>query len=557
MCTPLWIIGLDGLDPDLVLRWVTSGELPTLASCMERGVFGTLRSTCNELTTSAWTTVATGANPGAHGIYNFQERVPGEYRLYLPNSTYRGLPAFWDVAGDDQRRVILARVPMTFPLQPLNGLAVADWLAPSPATAGFTYPEQLGPELVRRFGHALWGDPVGDHMMRGFRDHRRFLRRLIARVDQTFDLFQHLLSMQDTDLLFGYVQDTDVAGHILWRHHDAGSPLHRPDTPPDLRDALLSVYQRVDRDLGRLLERREFDGNLMIVSDHGMGANTLGPHCVAPLLEAAGLMVCHQNGDRSPGVLRRLRQAVSRRIPWHIRRRIKPIDGDTRSRGFTELWLSHIDFSRSRAFSYFQLQVGEIWLNLRGRDRDGIVEPGAEAEELIADITRLFLEARDPETGCCPVEEVRRREELFAGEYTRTMPDLLVRFREGVQVHGLSATLDDGSQIAVRPPPDGADASSAHHRLHGTLIACGPDIVAGDRPLCADLMDVAPTALALLDTAIPSHIEGAVLEAMLGDTVRSRIADSAPPRRGRGAPLAYAPGELGLVARRLRGLGYM
>jgi len=552
---PLWIIGLDGLDPDLVLQWVAAGALPVMARCMERGIFGSLRSTYNQLTSSAWVTVATGANPGAHGVYNFQERVAGEYRLFLPNSTHRRLPTFWDAAGDGDRRVIVARVPMTFPVRPVNGLAVADWLAPAPTSPGFTHPPQLGSELVRRFGHAFWGDPIGDHAVRGHGGHRKLLRRLLARVDNAFELFEHLLSLQDTDLLVAYLQDTDVAAHLFWSYLDADSPQHGPETPPDMKGALLSVYQHVDQALGRLLDAREFDGNLMIISDHGMGPNTMGAHCVGPLLEAAGLMVCHQGAERSPGVLRRIRRAVARHVPWHIRRRLKPIDAGTRSRGFTEQALSHIDFARTRAFSYTALQVGEIWLNLRGRDPDGTVEQGAEADRLIGYLMRLFLQARDPETGCCPVEEVKRREQLFAGFHTEAIPDLLVRFREGVHVHGLSTTLEDGTEITVRPPRDAAASWSALHRLRGALIACGPDIVSSDQHVHADLMDVAPTALALLDTGIPPYMEGAVLEAILRDTVSSHRADDAPLRDWP-APVAYRRAELARVERRLKGLGY-
>jgi len=556
MARPLWIVGLDGMEPELLTRWVSAGRLPNIARCIERGASGKLLSTYNQLTASAWVTIATGVNPGAHGVYNFQERVPGQYRLNLPASANRKTPAFWETAGEAGCRALVVRVPMTYPLRAFNGVGVADWLAPSPRHHGFTHPPELAAELVTRFGWTHWGEYWGDAQLHRPDKCAMAFRRLLRNADTSFAVFDHLLKRERFDLFFGVASETDIASHTLWHHHDASHASHDPRAPEHLRNGLLSVYERVDRRLGWLLNSNEFNGNLLLISDHGSGPHLYGPHCVAPLLEAAGLTVRRQQTPPRVGLLSRARSALTQRIPWHVRRRLKPLEAATRAQGFTASLLSHIDFGRSKAFAYVCIQTGEIWLNLRGRDPDGLVEPGREADELCEYIRRLFMEARDPRTGQRPVAEVRRREELFAGPHMDVIPDIHVRFRDDIEVGGLTTRLADGTEITVAPPPEVFTASPGLHRSHGVFVACGPDIRPTDERVDGDLKDIAPTALALLDVPVPAHVEGRLLREVLRDSVSLQPATACADVAAAVTP-EYSDDDLARVEKRLRALGYM
>lgn len=556
MARPLWILGLDGMEPELLMRWASAGKLPTLAGCIERGAGGRLLSTYNQLSSSAWVTIATGVNPGAHGIYNFQERVPGQYRLTLPTSARRKSPAFWETAGGAGRRGLVVRVPMTYPVREFNGIGVSDWLAPLPSSPGFTNPPELAAELVARFGWAFWGELWGDSPPHQAGRYAQALRQLLGSCSTSFSVFKHLLDRERFELFFGVVPETDVASHILWHLHDPSHPAHDPNAPESLRDGLLAVYQRVDDCLGRLLTESGFDGNLLLISDHGAGPHQGGPGCVAPLLEAAGLTVRHRAGGIAPSLLGRVKRTIGRHVPWHIRRRIKPIDGATRAQGFTSELMSDIDFSRSRAFACVCIQTGEIWLNLRGRDPEGIVNPGAEADELCEYMRHLFMEARDPVTGERPVEEVRRRDEVFSGPNMAVIPDINVRFKEDVPVNGLMARLPDGREVRVKPVGDDANRLPGFHKRHGIFVACGPDIRPTDIPVEGDLMDIAPTALALLDVPVPAHVEGRLLREVLRDSVSLQPA-AACADVAAAVPPEYSDEDLARVEKRLRALGYM
>src|SRR3989442_15371693 len=89
----LLVIGLDGATLDLVGPWAAAGRLPVLRGLLARGAYGRLRSTIPAATFPAWTSLATGVNPGRHGVLDFAERIPGTYRVRFVNGSFRRVPA--------------------------------------------------------------------------------------------------------------------------------------------------------------------------------------------------------------------------------------------------------------------------------------------------------------------------------------------------------------------------------------------------------------------------------------------------------------------------------
>lgn len=517
-------------------------------------------STFNQLTSSAWPTVATGANPGRHGIYNFQERVGREYRLHLPTAHDRQLPAFWELASDAGRQVATIGVPMSYPLRPVNGLGVADWIAPSTSSPGFFYPDHLKHDLLHRFGHSYFMEYWGDHSPQGKGRYYRCLRDLLRGVERGFALFEYFLQLQFSHLFFGVIREADMAGHVFWPFHSGQRVMHDSGLTADLQGALQGVYRQVDACLGRFLELVGGGANLMIISDHGTGPRPLGTSCVGPLLQAAGLMVTRAPAAPPAAVSLwpSLRHRLSRQLPWHVRRRLRPLTEEVRSRGFTVAHLAHLDFQRSRAYTFTAGQVGEIWLNLTGRDPLGMVSPGAEQQALEEEIIRLFTEAEDPATGERPVLAVQRREELFQGPCLEMLPDLLVSFKPNLNVSGLRTRLREGTRVTVEIPPGSAEGADGSHTAYGCFLGCGPDFQNSEVPVEGTLMDVAPTALALLGVPIPASVEGRVLTETLQPWVQPIYTDrmTAALSGTEGQP-SYTDDELRRIEKRLANLGYL
>lgn len=128
-------IGLDGLDPNITRRLMAQGALPHLARLRERGGFAPVATTYPAQTPVAWSTFATGTNPGGHGIFDFLRRDPATYRpdlslnryeqksSFLPPSAVnlRGGVPVWDVLGKAGLPSIVLRCPCTYPPDKLKG----------------------------------------------------------------------------------------------------------------------------------------------------------------------------------------------------------------------------------------------------------------------------------------------------------------------------------------------------------------------------------------------------------------------------------------------------
>ncbi len=141
----LLVIGIDGGTLDIVLPMVADGKLPNLQRLIQKGAYGTLRSTVPPVTAPAWSSFITGTNPGRHGIFYFFKREKdkhgGRSRNVLANLNHiRGIP-FWKVLNTHGKKVGLLNIPLTYPPQKVNGFMVSGMLVPRGST-DYTFPPE-------------------------------------------------------------------------------------------------------------------------------------------------------------------------------------------------------------------------------------------------------------------------------------------------------------------------------------------------------------------------------------------------------------------------------
>ena len=258
------IVGLDGATLDLVQPWVRQGHLPVLADLMQRGSYGPLRSVYPVLSSAAWSSFMTGLNPGKHGIYDFVIRDPKTYQLRPVSRSQMHGRSLWRMLSDHGLKVCVLNVPMTYPPEPVNGRLVSG--LGTPDFQIFTYPEQLGEELLRsgyRVNRRVFGQEEGEQE---------------AFLDDTYDISEHLTSSalrlmgeQPWDLFAIVYRDTDEVAHHFWSYMDVSHPEHDPELAESYGEALLECYQRLDRALGDLLQAAGPNCTVFVVSDHGTG----------------------------------------------------------------------------------------------------------------------------------------------------------------------------------------------------------------------------------------------------------------------------------------------
>lgn len=149
---------------------------------------------------------------------------------------------------------------------------------------------------------------------------------------------------------------------------------------------------------------------------------------------------------------------------------------------------------------------GQLYVNLKGREAQGIVSPGAEYEELLDDLTRRLRALVDPETGEPVIEQIFRRDDLYDGPYAEQSADLMFLTKDmNYKAMGLS----DFSSPRVF---DSVYGTTGHHRMNGIMIWNAPGAVReGVRFEGARIHDLAPTLLYVMGLPIPKTMDGRVL----------------------------------------------
>ncbi len=556
-CGKLLIIGLDGATFDLIQPWAKAGHLPHLARWMARGSYGPLGSTTPPHSPQAWATFQTGLNPGKHGIFDFSE-----LRIDRPRTPYSALsigsPPFWQWLGDRGDRAIIVNVLFTYPPQPINGLLISGKLTPAGIT--FTHPPELGREIEHRFGEYI-AELSPRHLPPAQRvTPLLYLTRLLDMLARRTDVADYLLGQHEWDVAIIVFTALDTIQHFFWHYMDASHPLHDPDAPAELRDAILRSYRMMDQTIGRLAAHLGDEDSLLIVSDHGFGPmnkaanltrwlvsqNLLVPRALSRE-QALSNFITQLKVKAAPMVPRSLWQATRHLIKQPLER-VTPLPYRRMP----------IDWSRTRAYAIGR--TGSIFVNLKGREPLGIVHPGQEYEELRRSIRQALERWHNPETGQPVVAEVYYREELYSGPYVEMAPDLIIRWQ--TYAYPCPAPGDPAQPMFYQIPSAYPDMwLTGYHRPEGVLLAAGPHIRQGLTITDANIADIAPTALYLRCAPIPDNMDGRVLRELI---MPDRL-DTCPPhytQSGATVPPAdptnavYSAEEVSEIEERLRGLGY-
>jgi predicted AlkP superfamily phosphohydrolase/phosphomutase len=214
--------------------------------------------------------------------------------------------------------------------------------------------------------------------------------------------------------------------------------------------------------------------------------------------------------------------------------------------------LRDVDWSRTRAYSMGN--YGQILVNLKGREPQGCVNPGAEYEDVLDRLTERLYSLVDQESGERIIEKVFRREELYYGKYVDRAADLMFLTKDmEYKALGLS---DLNSPRTLEP----VYGCTGNHRMKGMLALRGKDII-GEGAVIegATILDLAPTILYILGVPVPVGLDGVVLkDVFTPDFWREHqmqyadSQDSSSVPEGRG----YSAEEEEELARMLRGLGY-
>ena len=522
------VIGIDGATFDLIKPWAAEGKLPNFKKLFAEGAYGDLRSVPSCRSAAAWTSFITGTNPGKHGIYEFYDYVPELNEVKFINSSIRDGASIWKRASDAGKTVAVVNVPMTYPAEKVRGVLVGGIDTPGVESEGFTYPREFAETLEKRFGKYIIEPGLTGLIVGGKVD--QAAARLEEETLQKADISKALMEKLDWDFFMIVFRSVDAAQHCFWKYMDSTHPQFNREDHDKYGDVILGAYRKIDEFLGQTLEDVGDDGYVMLMSDHGFGRKHPASNQVNMWLRKNGVLKFKsdaesgQSGTGASDALVRALGALYKVVIGATPRKFKEALARTfpglRNKVTSRLVFSDVDWNATRAYS--ESVFPTVRVNLKGREKNGIVEPGEEFEELIEKIRADLLEnCRDSVTGERIVAEALRKEEIYKGKYVYKAPDLLIKWREDLLISGIlledepsasGAKVDRASAYKSFITGEDPDVISGDHHTNGIFMLHGPGVDKGRDVGPCELLDLTPTIYKLLGLAASSDFDGSPLD---------------------------------------------
>jgi len=494
------IVGLELGDGPLIDAWSRAGRLPVLGQLIAEGCWGWLDTTADQLHISAWPCLYTGATPGEHGVYFTFQPAPGVQGYTKFHIGQYGRPTFWQLLDQAGRRCAVLDAPYTHAEEGYKGVYVNDWGTWAHYLAPGSVPSQLLKRLEAACGRYPLGieaNDLGLSPLEATETARQLVRSIEAKAKATC----WLMHDQSPEVLVSVFGETHVSGHYCWS----------PQLAELAASPMLDVYKAVDRAIGQIAAAAGRETTLLIVSGDCGGPNNAGWHLLPELLARLGYLAKPQRQSQEGGaqvggsgkfdpvkVVRDMlpkdfRKNLARMMPTKLRDKLaQRVD------------MAEIDWSRTRAYCLPTDLEGYIRVNLRGREPEGIVEPGMDFEHALQDLGAALHELTDPVTGHRIVREVVRASDAFPGDCVANLPDLVVRWDPTAPITAVTSprvgTISKAS----------ADPRTGTHRGPGFFIGRGPGIAAGSKLRGGHILDFAPTLLTRLGVEVPSHMHGEI-----------------------------------------------
>ncbi len=498
------VFGLDAAEWTVVEAMAARGDMPTFRRLLEQGSRGLLSTTAEILPDTVWSTIYAGRNPATFDKYFYvqYDRQTGDLR-HVKDSAFTDQP-FWKTLSEAGRKVGVVDA-VKFPVTPgLDGFMVANWGAHATKAPRASWPTDLLAEADQKLGR----NPVGDvdRISDTVASRRDMRSRLLRGAEQRRELLTWLATSRAWDVLFCGFSELHQVGHHYWHGWDASHPRHAEIRAQGLADTIAEVYAAVDRTIGGVLDAVGSDVDVLIVAGHGMGPLRHASWQLPEILDLLGYGPRPARkatpSDRQPktSFWRKLKltvpgwlqYAIKERLPerWQDELLFRWYAGDRAWKGWRAFAIPNND------------TVGAIRVPVVGRDRHGTVQPGAEHEAILADLTEALHELTDPVTGRKVVRKVTRLGATLSGPFLDDKPDLCVLWEQDFVWSSFHSprfgTLDVNRQ----------DSRTGSHTPYGFFIATGDGIPAGAVLDGHSILDIAPTVLERSGVEIPADLEG-------------------------------------------------
>lgn len=387
--------------------------------------------------------------------------TPGELSDWVPLA----FPAMPGVTAKGLTRLLVTEMGDHFSLYvaPIN-------LDPESPAMPISHPPYYATYLAKKVGPFATLGLAEDTwaLNEGVTDDGAFLKQAYDIDREREEMFFAALDRLDSGSLVCVFDGTDRIQHMFWRDIDQGHPAARGREKAPHRHAIRELYKHNDALVGRVREKLRDGDVLMVISDHGFTSFRRGVNLNQWLLREGYLTL-------KPGT-----------------------DGRAE-------WLRDVDWSKTKAYV---LGLTGLFLNLKGREAQGIVEPGADAAAVKAEIMAKLKGLRDEEKKAIGINEAFDTAALYSGPYLENAPDLVIGYNAGYRISWDCAT----GMVAGPVFEDNLKPWSGDHCVDPRLV---PGVFFCNRKVKTTepaLIDIAPTALRLFGIDPPPYMDGKPLE---------------------------------------------
>ena len=537
-------IGLDAAEPKLIEQWMSEGHLPNLSKIRQQGIYGRLHNSVNyqgglaefSSTEPLWVMMATGCLPNQTGFWDTITYDPKTYQVGC-DSVYGGYDyqeykPFYAL-GDDYK-VAAFDIPVTRVCPGVNGIQITGWGGHHPFHPSDSEPKELLSSIIEQYGenpvyrkdNGIWWD----------KEYFNWVTQSVEKsVATRTQVCCDLLQKDDWDLFITGFGETHTLGHDLYNMSQPDHPLYPYTNKMDtLGDPMLKGFQQVDQAIGKILAVAPENTSVVLFAVHGMGANLTDLLSMMLLPEViyrfnfpgkAAIGYGDINQPAPPIISRNIRNGWSAEVwgqvyepnpikklwrTWTHKKFLRGskhgllspyplMDKKVELSWMPALWYSSL-WSEMKAFALPAFADGHIRINLKGRDRNGIVEP-SEYDALCNEITEVLYRLIDGRSKQPLVKQVvRTRKSPLDNDPKLPEPDLIVIWQE------IPTDLVDSPDVGRIGPitynrPGG-------HRENGFLLAKGQGIAPNSNLATGRAVDIGATILNLMGAPIPDYFDG-------------------------------------------------
>ena len=515
-------IGLDGLEPTLAERLMAEGQMPALADLKKRSARFLLDEGSARDAGLPWEHFASGLSPQGGGRWGPITFDPGSYTASQCGAQF----APWWAKTD--LRVVVFDPPFVDLRRARNTQGIVAWGAHNPGTIGLARPDPLMAEFAQRFGDYPAKDWKYATPWPSAARTRRMGESLIEALEVRGRAARWLAAERfpEWDFFFAVAAEVHDGVEGLWHGIDSSHPLNTHASAPAAAAALLDIHRALDRMIGQIVS---VAGDAMIIAFNlgGMGPNSCDVQSMVllpellyrhafgrPLLTLPPAWTAfpkqvpdldeHETWDTArvswvpepaiePEATVSTLRGISRRLPQPVKDLLKGARraaADWRSRrtpirqdiDYMPSYHYRQHWRRMPAFAFPAFLDGRVRVNLRGRERDGIVEL-AQYEETCRAIETLLWECHDPRTGEPSVASIQRTSTANPLALPSSESDLLVVWRD------VAAAMEHSRLGVIGPVPL---RRTGGHTRDGIAYLVAPGLEPGERGVRSS-SDIPPT----------------------------------------------------------------